>query len=176
MMKQISKLPSFATIRRQFPKQLILLWKRKRKKFPFKIIQLEIFKTYLSELNDHLKKQKGGKAAKERREEVIVIAFTKNKIDEEKNKTYNKIFPETKEKTKAALEKLEKKVEKEESALLKKEDLKSIALGTSKLNYNDPRISVAWCKKNEVPIEKVFTKTHREKFLWAMYAPMDFEF
>ena len=58
----------------------------------------------------------------------------------------------------------------------KKEDLKSVALGTSKLNYNDPRITVAWCKKNEVPIEKVFTKTHREKFLWAMYAPMDFEF
>ena len=36
-----------------------------------------------------------------------------------------------------------------------KEENKTIALGTSKLNYLDPRISVAWCKKYDVPIEKV---------------------
>lgn len=36
-----------------------------------------------------------------------------------------------------------------------KEDLKTVALGTSKINYLDPRISVAWCKRQEVPIEKV---------------------
>ena len=33
--------------------------------------------------------------------------------------------------------------------------LQTIALGTSKLNYLDPRISVQWCKTHEVPIEKV---------------------
>ena len=42
---------------------------------------------------------------------------------------------------------------------------KNISLGTSKLNYLDPQISVQWCKKNEVPIEKIH-KTHREKFRW----------
>jgi hypothetical protein len=31
-----------------------------------------------------------------------------------------------------------------------KEDLKMVALGTSKINYLDPRITVAWCKSNEV--------------------------
>lgn len=31
-----------------------------------------------------------------------------------------------------------------------KEDLKTVALGTSKINYLDPRISVSWCKRNEV--------------------------
>jgi len=36
-----------------------------------------------------------------------------------------------------------------------KEDLKTVALGTSKINYLDPRITVAWCKRHEVPIEKV---------------------
>lgn len=36
-----------------------------------------------------------------------------------------------------------------------KEDLKTVALGTSKINYLDPRISVAWCKRHDVPIEKV---------------------
>lgn len=45
---------------------------------------------------------------------------------------------------------------------------KQIALGTSKLNYLDPRISVAWCKRNEVAIEKIFSKTQREKFRWAI--------
>lgn len=38
-----------------------------------------------------------------------------------------------------------------------KEDLKTVALGTSKINYLDPRITVAWCKRHEVPIEKVYS-------------------
>lgn len=36
-----------------------------------------------------------------------------------------------------------------------KDELKTVALGTSKINYLDPRITVAWCKRHEVPIEKV---------------------
>ncbi|KAJ8429345.1 hypothetical protein Cgig2_008792 [Carnegiea gigantea] len=47
------------------------------------------------------------------------------------------------------------KIEKYERDMQTKEDLKEIALGTSKINYLDPRITVAWCKRNEVPIEKV---------------------
>ncbi|KAF9626212.1 hypothetical protein IFM89_031339 [Coptis chinensis] len=47
------------------------------------------------------------------------------------------------------------KIEKMERDRQTKEDLKTVALGTSKINYLDPRISVAWCKRHEVPIEKV---------------------
>ncbi|QHO15766.1 DNA topoisomerase [Arachis hypogaea] len=47
------------------------------------------------------------------------------------------------------------KIEKMERDMKTKEDLKTVALGTSKINYLDPRITVAWCKRNEVPIEKV---------------------
>lgn len=47
------------------------------------------------------------------------------------------------------------KIEKMERDKDTKEDLKTVALGTSKINYLDPRISVAWCKRHEVPIEKV---------------------
>ena len=50
---------------------------------------------------------------------------------------------------------LDSKIEKIELDKRLKEDLKTVALGTSKINYLDPRISVAWCKRNEVPIEKV---------------------
>lgn len=40
----------------------------------------------------------------------------------------------------------------------------------------DPRITVSWCKKNEVAIERIFTKSVREKFPWAMYASPDYKF
>jgi hypothetical protein len=46
----------------------------------------------------------------------------------------------------------------------------------SQINYMDPRISVAWCKRNEVPIEKIFSKTLRDKFNWAMAVPPEWEF
>ncbi|CAH8623677.1 unnamed protein product [Heterobilharzia americana] len=49
-----------------------------------------------------------------------------------------------------------------------RDENKEIALSTSKLNYLDPRISVAWCKKYNVPIEKIFNRTQREKFQWAI--------
>ena len=49
-------------------------------------------------------------------------------------------------------------------------------MGTSKTNYNDPRITVAWCKKHEVKIERIFTKNLLSKFLWAMYTDQDWEF
>ena len=57
------------------------------------------------------------------------------------------------------------------------EENKEIALGTSKLNYLDPRISVAWCKKWEVPVEKIYNKSLRDKFAWAIdMAGEDFVF
>lgn len=59
-------------------------------------------------------------------------------------------------------------MKEEKSKVDKKESNKDIALGTSKTNYNDPRISVAWGKAYEMPIEKIFPKTLRDKFLWAM--------
>merc|ERR1712038_1914945 len=72
------------------------------------------------------------------------------------------------EKKKKAVQKLLEQLEKLEIQKTDKHENKTIALGTSKLNYLDPRISVQWCKTHEVPIEKVYTKTHREKFRWAI--------
>lgn len=43
-----------------------------------------------------------------------------------------------------------------------------MALGTSKINYMDPRITISWCKRTETPIEKVFPKALLSKFAWAM--------
>ncbi len=83
----------------------------------------------------------------------------------------------TMEKKKKALERAMEQLGKLETQAIDKEENKTIALGTSKLNYLDPRISVAWCKRFEVPIEKVYNKTQREKFRWAIdMAGPDYEF
>eukprot|EP00970_Alexandrium_tamarense_P014891 scaffold4484_cov228-Alexandrium_tamarense.AAC.2 len=68
------------------------------------------------------------------------------------------------------------KIKKMELNIKHKDDNKEVSLGTSKLNYMDPRISVAWCKRNEVPIEKIFSKTMRDKFNWAMAVTPDWQF
>jgi DNA topoisomerase-1 len=100
-------------------------------------------------------------------------------------KTAKKEFKGAKaEKDQKAMAKFAKKVEtlklrlqKKEIAREQKEELKTIALGTSKLNYLDPRISVAWSMNHDVPIEKVYNATQRAKFRWAVeMTERDFEF
>ncbi|XP_046469441.1 DNA topoisomerase I, mitochondrial isoform X2 [Neodiprion pinetum] len=72
------------------------------------------------------------------------------------------------EKKKKMLDRLREQLARLEVQATDREENKEIALGTSKLNYLDPRISVAWCKKYDVPIEKIYNKTQRDKFRWAI--------
>jgi DNA topoisomerase-1 len=73
-----------------------------------------------------------------------------------------------KEKAQAKLARAEEQLKKLRIQRTDRDENKTIALGTSKLNYLDPRISVAWCRKQEVPIDKIFNKTQRDKFRWAI--------
>lgn len=50
------------------------------------------------------------------------------------------------------------------------------ALSTSKMNYLDPRITVAWCKRNSVPVQAVFSKALQDRFAWALDCPPSFRF
>lgn len=77
------------------------------------------------------------------------------------------------EKLKAQIAKLDDRIKNNSIQLKDKEDNSTVALGTSKINYIDPRLSVAFCKKFHVPIEKVFTKTLRDKFKWAIESADD---
>nr|XP_015835268.1 PREDICTED: DNA topoisomerase I, mitochondrial isoform X3 [Tribolium castaneum] len=72
------------------------------------------------------------------------------------------------DKKKKMLQRLKEQLTKLEIQETDRDENKTIALGTSKLNYLDPRISVAWCKKYGVPIEKIYNKTQRDKFRWAI--------
>lgn len=49
-----------------------------------------------------------------------------------------------------------------------KMELKNLSLTTSKTNYIDPRITIAFLKKHSIPLEKIFSQTLRDKFFWAM--------
>jgi DNA topoisomerase-1 len=68
----------------------------------------------------------------------------------------------------AKIEKFAEQIRKLEIDVRDRDENKEVALGTSKINYMDPRISVAWCKRCEVPIDKIFARTLRDKFNWAM--------
>ena len=93
------------------------------------------------------------------------------------------------EKLVEAIDKLEDKIKAFKLQMVDREAGKEVALGTSKINYLDPRwvvlswiplvllarsdsicscfslviwyvrITAAWCKKHDVPIEKIFSKT-----------------
>ncbi|KWU42448.1 hypothetical protein RHOSPDRAFT_21228 [Rhodotorula sp. JG-1b] len=75
----------------------------------------------------------------------------------------------------AALKKMDERIQVAKLAATDKDEGKEISLGTSKINYIDPRISVAWCKQFDVPLNKVLTKTLLEKFTWATHVEADFE-
>ena len=74
------------------------------------------------------------------------------------------------------LQKIEDKIEAFKVSAQDKDEGKDVSLGTSKISYIDPRISVAWCKEYDVPIEKVFAKTLVTKFTWAMEVDENFKF
>ncbi|KAF4401902.1 hypothetical protein G4B88_017414 [Cannabis sativa] len=88
-------------------------------------------------------------------------------------KTKRNLSPEALEKK---IAQTNTKIEKIKRDMHNKEDTKTVALGTSKINYLDPRITVAWCKRHEVPIEKIFNKSLLAKFAWAMDVDPDFRF
>ncbi|XP_060734153.1 DNA topoisomerase 1 isoform X3 [Tachysurus vachellii] len=81
------------------------------------------------------------------------------------------------EKKKKAVQRCEEQLLRMEVQATDREENKQIALSTSKLNYLDPRISVAWCKNMEVSLDKIYNKTQRDKFAWAIdMTELDFLF
>ncbi|KAI7295205.1 hypothetical protein KC315_g19001 [Hortaea werneckii] len=72
------------------------------------------------------------------------------------------------EKFEQQLEKLDTRIATMKTQSEDREQNKDVALGTSKINYIDPRLTVVFSKKFNVPIERFFSKTLREKFEWAI--------
>lgn len=90
------------------------------------------------------------------------IKLLKNKKKKSKSKDKQKIYSN---KISLLKSKLETKIK-----------MKNVSLGTSKTNYIDPRIIIAFSKKFDIPIHKLFTKTLLARFEWATYVDKDFNF
>ncbi|CAI9592595.1 unnamed protein product [Staurois parvus] len=108
------------------------------------------------------------------------MALVKKELKEAKKQAKEKEDKKLKklmESKKKALQRTEEQIMKLEVQATDREENKQIALSTSKLNYLDPRITVAWCKKWVVGLEKIYNKTLRDKFAWAIdMAESDFYF
>ncbi|KAK7472817.1 DNA topoisomerase 1 [Stygiomarasmius scandens] len=74
------------------------------------------------------------------------------------------------------IDKLTEKIKAFKLQMVDRDEGKEVALGTSKINYLDPRITASWCKIHDVPIEKLFSKTLLTKFPWAMEVDTDWKF
>ncbi|KAJ3847830.1 DNA topoisomerase I [Lentinula lateritia] len=82
----------------------------------------------------------------------------------------------TPEKLMEGIDKLTERIKSFKLQMVDRDEGKEVALGTSKINYLDPRITASWCKIHDVPIEKLFSKTLQVKFPWAMEVDTEWKF
>ncbi|OQN99476.1 hypothetical protein B0A48_14454 [Cryoendolithus antarcticus] len=104
----------------------------------------------------------------ESRLEVVKELESKFKKENKTGKVEAEGKGATVERFETQIEKLEQRIAVARVQSEDRENNKEVALSTSKINYIDPRLTVVFCKKFGVPIEKPFSKTMREKFDWAI--------
>jgi DNA topoisomerase-1 len=110
-----------------------------------------------------------------------VSQMTNKQIDNineniKKNRTRLRKMRASKRKNPEKILQVQDKIKKLKAKKSLKIELKNISLGTSKINYIDPRITVAFMKTFDFPVDKVFSKTLQEKFKWAFDVDEDFRF
>ena len=118
------------------------------------------FNEQLNKLNDKVKDYKNKKKELEN---------TKKELDNKKDKL----------KIQKINEKIKKVNEKIHETKVKKDlklELKNLSLTTSKINYIDPRITISFFKKHNLPLEKIFSASLIDKFFWAMDINKDWNF
>lgn len=130
---------------------------KEKLKFEKKQLGSEEYKNKFTEIKEEHKKRL------DKTKEVI-----KQYKSEARKQKYEEKSNYTPEKLKQQVEKLDERIKNTSLQLKDKEENSAVSLGTSKMNYIDPRLTVMFAKKFDVPIEKLFTKTLREKFAWAI--------
>lgn len=120
------------------------------------------FNDQLEKINDKINELKKNKKNLEREKEQL-----------NENKSANK---EKIKKINNSIEKIKNKIIETNNKKDLKMELKNLSLSTSKTNYIDPRITIAFFKKHNLPLEKIFTQTLRDKFFWAMDVPESWKF
>ncbi len=91
----------------------------------------------------------------------------KGKISELKEKKKKSTTPKQKQTAQKSIDLNLAKLEEAEE---------NISTSTSKVNYMDPRITVGWCKKSGMLLERLYNKTQLRKFIWSMDTPSTWKF
>ncbi|THU95636.1 hypothetical protein K435DRAFT_666037 [Dendrothele bispora CBS 962.96] len=111
------------------------------------------------------------------KEKIAAIEDEFKRLKKERGKSVASLKKEKPaEKIIESIEKLTEKIKTFKLQMVDRDEGKEVALGTSKINYLDPRITASWCKIHNVPIEKLFSKTLVTKFPWAMEVDTDWKF
>lgn len=101
-------------------------------------------------------------------------------FDEQITKIKNRIKDlrkkKAKSKSKEKQQQYANKILLEKSKLETKTKMKNVSLGTSKTNYIDPRIIVAFAKRFDLPLDKLFNKALLKRFEWATKVNQDYLF
>jgi DNA topoisomerase-1 len=151
-------------------------------------------------LNNYLRSLMNGLTAKVFRtwkaSSTLLLELSEYEFDEDDNLEYKKLIFEQSNiyvarelnhkkmvSNMGMVEKIKKKIRdcdkhslRQVKLLIKKNEYEeNLSLTTSKTNYIDPRIIVAWCKSNDVPIKCIISRKLMERFEWAMDTPSNFQ-
>ena len=98
------------------------------------------------------------------------LTKTSSNYIEKMKKELKELEKEIKEKKKEGRKvmSLQKRLDNKKESIKAKEKVTEINPSTSLINYIDPRLVTAWAKTNDVPIDKIYTKTLQNKFKWAI--------
>lgn len=80
------------------------------------------------------------------------------------------------ETNKEKIKKINDKIKESKGKKDLKIELKNVSLTTSKTNYIDPRITIAFLKRHNISLEKIFSQTLIDKFFWAMDIDTNWKF
>lgn len=140
--------------------------------------EYEMVNLKVAKLCNHQKvaSKTSGQQLEKTHEKITELTQKLNKLKREKDKKI------AEGKTTSGINKkitsLQQKIKNLKNKKTLQSESKTLSAGTSKTNYIDPRITVAFLKTNGIfeGIDKFFSKTHQNQFTWAMGIEETFKF
>ena len=125
------------------------------------------------QIEDSIKKEAEVKAKAEAELKKVLdqAKLAKKEWEGEKLTAALERIKERKEKITAKVEKSAEKIEKLKDKREMKDKAKNYSLTTSRTAYSTPALAVAFCKKFDIDISNIYSKSLQEKFDWAMDTP-----
>jgi DNA topoisomerase-1 len=138
------------------------------------------FDTQMGKLDENIQKAEARekevlkKATEQLKKLQKKIKAAKAALSGEKLETTLLSYKEQKNKIETRVQKAQERIDN----LKIKKDFKgrtaNYSISTARTNYSSPKIAFSWCKDNNVPIEKIYSKSLLAKFEWALNTPANY--